>query len=110
MPSMKEEFAIAINCERSKKHDKIFFNHKKTQHFTGQLMQDIPHFIGKIYSANLTHSMRYGIISGYTNAQLANLLKTGMTNEGKYIPLMIRPNLAEEDMADIFLYLRSNDK
>jgi hypothetical protein len=82
---------------------------EKTKHFTGLPMEDMPHFMGKIYSANLTHSIRNGIISGYTDNQLANLLKTGVGNDGRYIPFMIRPNLAEEDMADIFLYFRSKD-
>jgi hypothetical protein len=82
---------------------------QKTKHFTGLPMEDMPHFMGKIYSANLTHSTSKGIISGYTDNQLANLLKTGVANDGRYIPFMIRPNLSEEDMADIFLYFRSND-
>src|ERR1700757_4857090 len=79
---------------------------QKTKHFTGLPMEDMPNFMGKIYSANLTHSLSHGIISGYTDNQLANLLKTGVSNDGRYIPFMVRPNLSEEDMADIFLYFR----
>lgn len=83
---------------------------EKTKRFTGQPMNDIPRVMGKIYSANLTHSRKYGILSGYTENQFANLLKTGMSNDGRYIPYMLRPNMSEEDIADIYAFFRSNDK
>jgi mono/diheme cytochrome c family protein len=83
---------------------------ENTKRFTGQPMNDIPRVMGKIYSANLTHSAKYGIISGYTLNQFDNLLKTGMSNDGRYIPYMLRPNMSEDDIADIYAFFRSNDK
>jgi hypothetical protein len=77
--------------------------------FTGKPMNDLPSFMGKIYSANLTHSAQFGVLNKYTDAELAYLLKTGITREGKYIPYMIRPNLADTDISNITIYLRSKD-
>ena len=73
-------------------------------------MEELPHFVGKVYSANLTHSSVYGVLKMYSDAELAYLLKTGISREGKFVPWMIRPNLADDDINDILIYLRSNDE
>jgi len=78
------------------------------KHFTGKLM-DLPGFMGKIYSANLTHSLSYGILNKYTDAEIFYLLKTGVARDGRYVPYMIRPNLADDDINDLLVYLRSHD-
>ncbi len=78
--------------------------------FIGKRMKDLPLFIGKVYSANLTHSASHGVIAKYSDAELAYLLKTGISRQGKFIPWMIRPNLADDDINDIIIYLRSNDE
>src|SRR5207244_679846 len=62
------------------------------------------------YSANLTNSKRYGVTQHYTDAQLAYLIKTGIKNDGRFIPYMIRPTMADDDVNDIILYLRSGDE
>ncbi|HXB41063.1 MAG TPA: hypothetical protein VNZ49_11010 [Bacteroidia bacterium] len=77
--------------------------------FIGKLMGDLPDFMGDVYSANLTHSIQYGVLTKYTDAELAYLLKTGINREGKYVPWMPRPNLADTDINDITIFLRSND-
>lgn len=77
--------------------------------FTGMYMSDLPRFIGKIYSANLTASKKYGMPARYSDAELAYLLKTGVARDGRYVPYMIRPNLADEDINDILIYLRSGE-
>jgi len=71
-------------------------------------MKDLPKFMGKIYSANLTSSAAYGI-DNYTDAELKYLLKTGVAKDGRFIPYMIRPTMADRDINDIIVYLRSGD-
>lgn len=73
-------------------------------------MKDLPKFMGKIYSANLTNDAAHGILKDYTDAQLAYLLKTGISNKGKFIPYMVKPTMADEDLNDIIVYLRSGDE
>lgn len=77
--------------------------------FIGKPMYDLPGFMGEVFSANLTHSSVYGILTKYTDAELAYLLKTGIARDGRYIPYMIRPNLGDSDINDITVYLRSGD-
>lgn len=77
--------------------------------FSGKEMKDIPGFLGKIYASNLTHSARFGVADQYSDMQLINLLKTGTAKDGRYIPWMLRPNLADTDMSALLAYLRSND-
>ncbi|MBI3501033.1 MAG: hypothetical protein HY063_04500 [Bacteroidetes bacterium] len=77
--------------------------------FIGKKTEELPRFIGKVYSSNLTHSASHGVMAKYSDAELAYLLKTGIARDGRYVPWMIRPNLSEEDLNDIIIYLRSND-
>ncbi|MGZ3864504.1 MAG: c-type cytochrome [Bacteroidia bacterium] len=77
--------------------------------FIGLPMHDLPSFMGKVYSANLTHSVSHGVLTKYSDAELRYLIKTGVSREGKYVPYMIRPNISEKDLNDITVYLRSND-
>ena len=76
--------------------------------FIGLPMSDLPRFMGKVYSSNLTN-VPNGIMSQYSDVELAYLLKTGIARDGRYVPYMIRPNLADEDINDIIIYLRSGD-
>lgn len=80
---------------------------RETGKFTGTQMKDLPKFMGKVYAANITQSTTYGELHQYTNAELAYLIKTGITHDGKYIPYMIRPTMADDDVNDIISYLRS---
>jgi hypothetical protein len=70
-------------------------------------MHDLPRFMGKVFSSNLTHSDSFGVMDKYTDGELVWLLKTGIARDGRYVPYMIRPNLAEDDIRDIILYFRS---
>ena len=72
-------------------------------------MHDIPRILGKVYSANLTHSEMYGVTKHYKDAQLAYLIKSGIKNNGRFVPYMLRPNMADDDVNDIIAYLRSDD-
>jgi mono/diheme cytochrome c family protein len=77
--------------------------------FIGMQILDVPGIAGKVYSANLTKSQSHGIPPHYSDAQLKYLLKTGVANDGRFIPYMLRPNMAEEDLNAIIVYLRSDD-
>jgi len=65
--------------------------------------------VGMVYSANLTNSKSNGVPPRYSDAELRYLLKTGVARDGRFIPYMLRPNMADEDMNDIIVYLRSDD-
>jgi mono/diheme cytochrome c family protein len=77
--------------------------------FIGKRIEDVPGIAGKVYSANLTNSKTNGIPPKYTDAQLKYLLKTGVARDGRFIPYMLRPNMAESDLDAIVAYLRSDD-
>jgi len=77
--------------------------------FIGTRIHEVPGIIGKVYSANLTNSTTHGISPRYTDAELKYLLKTGITKSGHFLPYMLRPNMAEEDLDAIIVYLRSGD-
>lgn len=75
----------------------------------GTRIDNVPGIVGKVYSANLTNSRTNGLPPQYSDAQLKYLLKTGINKDGRFIPYMLRPNLADEDVNAIIAYLRSND-
>jgi len=77
--------------------------------FIGTQIHDVPGIAGKVFSANLTHSKTNGIAPKYTDAEIRYLLKTGIARDGRYLAYMLRPNMAEEDINAIIVYLRSDD-
>jgi mono/diheme cytochrome c family protein len=77
--------------------------------FIGRPLNDLPKIAGKMYSANLTHSLSNGIPPHYSDAELFYLLKTGISKNGKFMPYMMRPMMADEDINDIISFLRSDD-
>ncbi len=77
--------------------------------FIGAQMHDIPGIVGKVYSANLTHSKTNGIPPHYSDAELKYLFKTGVAKDGRFLSYMLRPNMSDEDINDIISYLRSDD-
>ena len=82
---------------------------KATGRFTGKHLNDLPKIAGTLYTANLTQSTTHGIPPHYTDAELFYLLKTGISKSGRFMPYMMRPMMADEDINDIIVYLRSND-
>jgi hypothetical protein len=77
--------------------------------FIGTRIHEVPGIVGKVYSANLTNSKSHGIPPHYSDAELKYLLKTGIARDGRFIPYMLRPSMADEDLNDIIVYLRSDD-
>jgi mono/diheme cytochrome c family protein len=82
----------------------------KAGKFIGRSLNDLPKIAGHLYSANLTHSKTHGILQQYSDAELFYLLKTGISKSGKFMPFMMKPMMADEDINDIIVYLRSNDE
>src|SRR5260221_1983165 len=78
--------------------------------FIGKPIHDFPKIMGPVYSANLTNSAQYGVVSKYSDAELFYLLKTGIAKNGRLKPYMMKPTLADEDINDIIVYLRSGDE
>jgi mono/diheme cytochrome c family protein len=78
--------------------------------FIGKPLNDLPKIGGKLYAANLTHSITNGIPPKYSDAELFYLIKTGIAKNGKYMPYMMKPMMADEDIDAIISYLRSDDE
>ncbi len=92
-------FSICAGCHYNRSANK----------FIGNKIEDVPSIAGKVYSANLTHSKTHGVTSHYSDAELKYLLKTGVARDGRFLAYMLRPNMADEDINDILVYLRSDD-
>ncbi len=84
------------------------FDHTSSK-FSGKSLNDLPAIAGHLYSANLTHAATYGRPDKYTDAELFYLLKRGIAKNGRFMPYMMKPMMADEDINDIIVYLRSND-
>src|SRR5205085_6330874 len=56
------------------------------------------------------HSRTDGVTDRYSDAELMYLLKTGISRSGRFTPYMMRPMMADEDVNDIIVYLRSGDE
>lgn len=80
----------------------------QTKALTGKQIEGLPRIAGRIYSSSLTNEPQ-GTVANYTDAELAYLIRTGINREGHFVPYMMRPNLADEDMSDIIAFLRTND-
>lgn len=75
--------------------------------FIGMPYTDMPKIAGRVYSANLTSSKMYGVLAQYTDAEFAYLLRTGITRDGRFVPFMLRPTMAEDDINDLIVYFHS---
>jgi hypothetical protein len=80
-----------------------------TKDFSGKKLDDAPGIVGQIYASNITRDPEKGI-GDYTPAALAYLIRTGISKDGKLMPYMQRPNLADKDLNAIIAFLGSNDK
>lgn len=76
----------------------------------GRAMQELPGSWGEIVSANLTKHKVAGI-AAMDDAQLVRALRTGVGRDGGFLPpYMPRyPRMADEDVAAIVAFLRSED-
>lgn len=112
----KDQFTAKANSDSFERGKNLAFNicagchyDPKVGKFIGRDLNDLPKIAGHLYSANLTQSKTDGIPPLYSDAELFYLLKTGISKSGKFTPYMMRPMMADEDINDIIIYLRSND-
>jgi mono/diheme cytochrome c family protein len=112
----KTEFTATPSAQ-AQEHGRVLFysicagchlNHA-TNKFIGNRIEDVPGIAGKVYSANLTHSKTNGIPPKYSDSELKYLFKTGIAKDGRFLSYMLRPNMADEDINDIIVFLRSDD-
>jgi mono/diheme cytochrome c family protein len=82
----------------------------QTGALTGRRMPDLPAQFGEAYSLNITSHPTKGI-GGWTDGELAYLLRTGVARDGRYTPpwMVKLPNTSDEDLRDIIAFLRSDD-
>ncbi|HVW15793.1 MAG TPA: hypothetical protein VHB54_18320 [Mucilaginibacter sp.] len=92
-------FAICAGCHYDRHVNK----------FIGMQIRDVPGIAGKVYSANLTHSKTNGVTAHYSDAELRYLFKTGIARDGRFLEYMLRPNMADDDINAIIVFLRSDD-
>ena len=81
-----------------------------TRRLTGRHMTDAPPEFGPIYSKNITQHPEKGI-GKWTDGELAYLIRTGLRKDGQYVPPPMPKlgALADEDLASIIAFLRSDD-
>ena len=111
-----DQFTAKSNAQSFERGKNLAFNicagchyDPKVGKFIGRSLNDLPKIAGHLYSANLTQSKTNGRPPQYTDAELFYLLKTGISKSGKFTPYMMRPMMADEDINDIIVYLRSDD-
>jgi mono/diheme cytochrome c family protein len=82
----------------------------ETGALSGHRMPDLPPQFGVAYSANITADRETGI-GGWSDGELAVLLRTGVTRDGRYTPpwMVKLPLMADEDLKDVIAFLRSDD-
>ena len=88
---------LCANCHRG-----------KDGRLSGRFMNDLVPEFGKVWVPNITHSEN-AKIHGYTDGELAYLLRTGIKRDGKYAPPWMPkfPLLSDKDLHSIIAYLRS---
>jgi mono/diheme cytochrome c family protein len=77
----------------------------------GRELREFAPSLGQVWSSNITRDEGAGI-GAWSDAELASLLRTGVhpRNEALVLPAMIRlPQLADDDLASLVAFLRSDD-
>jgi mono/diheme cytochrome c family protein len=116
-PTRKVEFPVEVTPERVARGRRSVemlcascHLDAQTGALTGRRMPDLPAQFGEAFSLNITSHPSKGI-GGWTDGELAYLLRTGVARDGRYTPpWMIKlPNASDEDLRDIIAFLRSDD-
>ena len=82
----------------------------ETSSLAGKPMPDLPAQFGTAHSANITRDEETGI-GAWTDGELAYLLRTGVTRDGRYTPpwMVKLAKMGDEDLFDVIAFLRSDD-
>lgn len=81
----------------------------KTGKLTGMHLAEMPPEFGTIYSRNITQDKTHGI-GGWTEGEIVGLIRTGITREGRFIPVMGGySRMSDDDVFAIVAWLRSSD-
>jgi hypothetical protein len=69
----------------------------------------MPPQFGEIHSANITQSKEHGI-GNWKDADIAYLLRTGVKQDGQYLPVYMPkfPHLSDEDLRSVIAFLHSD--
>lgn len=79
-----------------------------TGKLTGRKMDEVSQF-GAVYSRNITQHPQNGI-GKWTDGQIIYMLKTGITPDGRFLPIMAKLHkMSDEDMHSIVAFFRSDD-
>lgn len=81
-----------------------------TRTLSGKRLLDNPPEFGVVYAANITRHVDRGI-GRWTDGDLLRLLRTGVRPDGRYTPPYMPklPRAADEDLAAVVVFLRSDD-
>lgn len=116
-PVTKVEFPVDVTPERVARGKRSIemlcagcHLDSETGALTGKRMPDLPKEFGEGWSRNITAHPTKGI-GGWTNGEIAFLLRTGIARDGRYTPpwMVKLPLISDEDLRDIIAFLRSDD-
>ena len=115
-PTTKDQITVVKTSSSLERGKNLTYNicggchyDHKVEKFIGNKLNDLPRIGGELVSANLTNSKTHGVPPKYTDSELFYLLKTGIGRNGRFMPYMMRPMMADEDVNDIIVFLRSDD-
>ncbi len=77
---------------------------------SGRYMADLPPEFGKAWAPNITHGPK-SKLTGYTDGELAYLIRTGIKRNGQYAPpwMVKLPLISDQDLNSVIAWLRSED-
>src|SRR4030095_8169753 len=115
-PTTKDQITVVKTSSSLERGKNLTYNicgschyDHKLEKFIGKKLNDLPRIGGELVSGNLTNSKTHGAPPKYTDSELFYLLKTGIGRNGRFMPYMMRPMMADEDVNDIIVVLRSDD-
>ena len=78
--------------------------------YSGRAMSRAAPRFGVVYSPNITQDRQHGI-GEWSDGEISYLLRTGVARDGRYTPAWMPKFslLADEDLADVIAFLRSDD-
>ncbi len=110
-PDLKVSVDSAAVADGKRTAQMVCFQcHMNNGKLTGGIMESEDSPFGLIHTPNITQDEAFGI-GGYTDGELAFLLRTGIKRNGHYAPPWMPkfPHLSDEELNNIIAYLRSEE-